>query len=81
MVSIRVTRVKTRGLFVRDLEQGVTTQVSPMEEILWDKGIYTGCRPYEGNGMRVVKARAMFDAVSEVILQGKAEGLLYKSVQ
>ena len=72
------TEMKTYGLFVRDLEKGVLTHVDPMGEVLWNKGHYCGCRPGEGNGMRVINAQKMFDEVSEVIKQGNSEGLLYK---
>jgi aminoglycoside 3-N-acetyltransferase len=69
--------VRTFGLFVRDLEQGVVTSVDPMGELLWKKGLYRGERPGEGYGLRTIAAEAMFDAVRSVIDQGKALGLLY----
>lgn len=72
------TEQKTYTLFVRKLEKHIRTFVNPMGEILWDKGLYSGCRPSERNGMRVISARDMFDAVSEVIKNGNAEGLLYR---
>ena len=71
------TSERTYGLFVRDLERGVTTDVDPMGELLWQKGLYHGQRPKEGTGLRTINANAMFAAVSEVIKAGKAEGLLY----
>ena len=72
-----VTSERTYGLFVRDIERGVTTDVDPMGEILWQKGLYHGQRPKEGIGLRTIKANEMFAAVSEVIQAGRAEGLLY----
>lgn len=69
---------RTFGLFVRNLEQGVQTQVDPMGELLWRKGLYSGCRPRERCGLRVISAEAMFDAVAEVIAQGRAKDLLYR---
>lgn len=71
------TSQRTYGLFVRDVDRGVTTDVDPMGELLWQKGLYHGQRPKEGIGLRTIKAGEMFDAVSEVIQAGKAEGLLY----
>lgn len=65
------------GLFVRDVERGVATQVDPMGERLWAAGLYRGCRPREGSGMRTIAAAPMFDAVAEVLRSGRAEGLLY----
>jgi aminoglycoside 3-N-acetyltransferase len=69
---------KTYGLFVRDLVTQVFTDVNPMGEKLWSSGYYSGDRPGEGSGMRVIKASDIFEACKEVILAGKAEGLLYR---
>lgn len=71
-------KIKTFGLFVRDIDRGVRTAVNPMGEILWEKGLYSGFRPKEGPGMRLVRADEMYEAVSEVIEQGRAEGILFE---
>jgi aminoglycoside 3-N-acetyltransferase len=68
---------KTYGLFVRDLERGVRTDVNAMGEILWERGLYSGDRPFEGTGLRTIYATDLYRAVSEVIESGRAEGLLY----
>lgn len=65
------------GLYVRDVERGVQTHVDPMGEQLWERGLYSGCRPKEGSGLRVIDAAPMFDAVAGVLRDGRAEGLLY----
>lgn len=65
------------GLFVRDVERGVQTHVDPMGERLWQAGLYGGCRPREGSGLRTIAAAPMFDAVARVIRDGRAQGLLY----
>jgi aminoglycoside 3-N-acetyltransferase len=62
---------------VRDLERGVLTDVNPMSELLWEKGLYHGERSKQGIGLRTISACAMYDAVSEVIKAGHALGLLY----
>jgi aminoglycoside 3-N-acetyltransferase len=69
---------RTFGLFVRDLERGVVTDVDAMGELLWARGLYQGDRPGEGSGLRLIDSGALFDATAEVIDQGKAEGLLYR---
>lgn len=71
------TETKTYGLFVRDIERGVLTHVNPCGELMWDEGLYTGCRPDQGCGMRVILANDMFNFVSEIIQKGQAEGLLF----
>lgn len=68
---------QTFGLFVRDIEKGVITKVDAMGEILWDKGLYVGFRPGTGCGLRVVRAKPLFDEVSRVINEGSAKGILY----
>ena len=65
------------GLFVRDLKRGVVTEVNGMGERLWQLGLYEGSRPGEASGMRVIKARALYDATGEVIRSGVALGMLY----
>lgn len=69
---------KTYTLFVRDIDRGIETDVDPMGELLWHKGHYSGNRPREGSGMRVISAPILFDETETVIRAGKAEGLLYR---
>jgi aminoglycoside 3-N-acetyltransferase len=69
---------RTYGLFVRDIERGVCTHVDPAGELLWENGLYSGDRPGEGTRLRVISARRMYELVSDIILSGRAEGLLYK---
>lgn len=71
------TNTRTYGLFVRDIERGVITDVNPMGELLWEKGIYHGFRQYREVGCRTIGARAMYDEVSKVIEEGRAKALLY----
>lgn len=69
---------ETFGLFVRNLEIGVVTQVNSMGELLWQMGLYSGFKPKDGCGLRVISAAKMFDAVSTIINGGQARGLLYE---
>ncbi|MBF0460802.1 MAG: AAC(3) family N-acetyltransferase [Magnetococcales bacterium] len=65
------------SFFVRDLEQGVVSLLDPMGEILWKKGLYSGFRPQEGCGLRVIPASSLFDEVTTVLKENRARGLLY----
>ena len=76
--SSGMTQDRSYGLFVRDLKQGVITEVNPMGGLLWTENIWQGYHPYEGPGLRVGGAAQIFDATAQVILDGKAEGLLYQ---
>jgi len=71
------TEVREYGFFVRDLEKKVVADMEGMGEMLWEKGLYTGCRPGTGCGLRVVSAKALFDVTTEVIHEGRAEGMLF----
>lgn len=75
------TEERTYSLFVRNLEMGVETDVNRMGEVLWEKGLYTGDRPEVDSGLRVISARAMYQEVSRVIEEGRAEDLLYSITQ
>ncbi len=72
------TSERTYGLFVRKVEDGVTTHVNPAGELLWREGLYKGSRPKEGSGLRTIDANAMFAFVREIIRSGRALDLLYR---
>ena len=76
-----VTGERHFSIYVRDLERGVLTDVNPMDERLWDQGLYSGCRPGEGHGLRVIEARKMFDPVAQAITSGEVEGVLFSYEQ
>lgn len=69
---------KSFGLFVRDIENGVTTHVDPMGEKLWNAGLYTGNRPTVGSGLRTIRAATLFIATKHTIETGGANGMLYR---
>lgn len=69
---------KSYCLYVRDIDRGVLTHVNPAGELMWEEGLYKGSRPLVGSGLRTVKAREMFDYVSSIIENGKANGTLFR---
>ncbi len=72
------TSERTFGLFVRDTDAGVVTDVSGMEAHLWERGLYRGERQGQGWGIRTIEATTLFDATAAVIKAGRAEGMLYR---
>jgi len=70
--------LKTYGLFVRNIEQGVLTHVNPAGELMWEKGLYSGHRPNEACGLRTIQANQMYDFVSSIIKSGRAKNILYR---
>lgn len=69
---------KTYGLFVRNVENGVLTHVNPAGELMWESGLYSGYRPNEKSGLRVVSSQRMYEFISEIITSGKAKNILYR---
>lgn len=73
------TASRSYGIFVRNLDMGVQTDVNPMGERLWAKGLYSGHRPGEESGLRTIRARDLYDETKLVIESGLALGLLYST--
>lgn len=64
-------------LFVWDELQQVQTDVNRAGELLWENGLYSGDRPLIDSGMRVIHAKKMFDAIAQLIRDGRAEQFLF----
>lgn len=71
------TSEKSYKLFVRNIDQGILTDVNPAGELMWKNGLYKGHRPRVESGMRIIKSKEMFDFVSNIIDNKKALGMLY----
>ncbi len=69
---------KQFGLFVRDLERGVVTDVNAMGEKLWSLGLYKGYVPKDGFGCRTMRVEDLYTETANVINTGQAEGMLYR---
>jgi aminoglycoside 3-N-acetyltransferase len=65
------------GLFVRDLEKCIETDVDRMGDFLWKKNLYSGFQPGKGSGLRVISARTLYNEVSKIIKDGRAVEFLY----
>jgi len=72
------TSSREYSLYVRDIARGVVTDVVNAGELLWQQGLYHGDRPNQKTGLRWIYATEMFDAISQLIKQNKAEGMLYR---
>ena len=70
--------VKEYGLFVRNIEKGILTHVNPAGDLMWTEGLYTGSKPKEGSGLRVVSAQDIYDFTADIIESNKAKGILYR---
>ncbi|HAY33192.1 MAG TPA: AAC(3) family N-acetyltransferase [Ignavibacteria bacterium] len=65
------------AVYSRKLEMGVKTDVKPLEDYLWSKGLYSGSRPGEGTRLHVIRAKTLFEEVSKIIREGRSYGMLY----
>lgn len=72
------TTLKDYGLFVRNIEKGVETYVNPTGELMWNAGLYSGFRPGEGSGLRVISAQKAYEFIANIINSDKAKGNLYR---
>jgi len=59
------------------------TDADPMDNILWALGLYKGDLPGLGTGMRIIRAQALYDALSLVMKHSpnKGEGLIWRKVE
>jgi aminoglycoside 3-N-acetyltransferase len=72
-----VTR-RTYGLFVRDVDKGVTTDVNRMGDRLWNLGLYKGNAYNKNEGLRSIETDKLFNEVDKIILRGESLNYLYK---
>ncbi len=68
---------KTFKIYVRDIENGVLTDVGGMEKKLWEQNLFQGKPKGEDGGLRVIQAAPLYEAVATVIRAGNAEGMLF----
>jgi aminoglycoside 3-N-acetyltransferase len=73
-----IESVKTFGLFVRDLNRGIKTDVNRMGELLWQLELYKGSRYGQDFGIRSALASDVYREVKKIIEAGKAENFLFK---
>jgi len=71
-------KIKTYGLFVRDIEKGILTHVNPAGDLMWQQGLFSGCKPNENCGLRVISAQKMYKFVTGVIDSNRARNVLYR---
>lgn len=68
---------KTYALFVRKIEEGITTDVDRAMDLLWKKGLYKGSKYDEDYGMRTILFTDFFKEIDTIIKEGNAINYLY----
>ena len=69
---------KKYKIFVRDKKKGVITEVDRAGEFLWKKNFFTGDMPGKKTGVRLARAKDIFDCITGFIKNNKADKYLYK---
>ncbi|MBO6805964.1 AAC(3) family N-acetyltransferase [Thalassospira sp.] len=65
------------SMYVRDMAKGIVTDVNPMGELLWTKGLYKGYRFNQGSRLRTIRVNDLVNETMAVVASGDAKGLLY----
>ena len=68
---------KTYSLYVRNLENGITTDVNRMMDYLWEKGLYKGEKYNQGYGMRTIDFNTFYNENDRIIKSNNAINYLY----
>jgi aminoglycoside 3-N-acetyltransferase len=68
---------KTYALFVRRIEEGISTDVDRAMNLLWEKGLYKGSQYDEDYGMRTILFTDFFKEIDTIIKEGNAINYLY----
>ena len=68
---------KIYKLFVRNIEEGVVTDVDRTMDLLWKNNLYKGDKHNEGFGMRTILFKDFFNTVDTIIKEGNAINYLY----
>ncbi len=63
--------------FVRNLEQNIQTSCNNAAEILWNKKIYKGNKPFIGNGIRYIYANEYFNFFKECYEKNNLRNVFY----
>ena len=62
---------------VRKEEKGIITTLNPAGDLLWEKNIYKGNKPFQGNGLRYVCANDYFKLFNELFKKSKCRPYYY----
>lgn len=76
--SAGVSEIREYGMFVRYLDRGIEGNINPAGELMWNEGLYSGCRPDEGSGLRVTSAEATYDFMSNILIENGPENIIYE---
>lgn len=73
-----VITVREFNLYARNLEMKVITDVKPMEDLIWSKGLFKGDPPGEGTCLHVIDADTFYDVTAAEIRRGNALNMLFR---
>ena len=69
---------KTYMGYVRKIDEGIVTNCNPASDILWERNLYKGQKPFVGNGLRFIYANDYFNFFKEYYELHKLENIFYE---
>ena len=75
------TSFKTYTGYVRKLSDGVETTLDPAGELMWEKNIYKGFKPFQKTGIRYVMANDYFKLFEELFLKNNCNPYYYNIIK
>jgi len=63
--------------YVKKIDEGVETTLNPAGELLWEKKLYKGNRPFIKNGLRYVRSKDYFNLFKELFHKDKCRPYYY----
>ena len=71
------TSIKTCVGYVRKINEGIETTLDPAGELMWEKKIYKGSKPFEKTGIRYVMANDYFNLFKELYMTNNCNPYYY----
>lgn len=73
----KIEKVNTK-IYVRKEQEGIITDVSGMEKILWSKNLYNSYKKFNNSNARSIKISKVKKEINYIIDNNLSEGILYK---
>jgi hypothetical protein len=71
------TTTKTYLGYVRNLDKNIVSTLNPAADLLWEKKLYKGNRPFINNGLRFISSKNYFNFFSKLYEQKKCRFFYY----
>jgi aminoglycoside 3-N-acetyltransferase len=69
--------IKTYLGYVRKLDKGIVTTLDPAGELLWNRNLFYGHRPFEKSGIRYVYSQDYYNLFEELLEKRMSDPYYY----